>query len=90
MPNLKSAKKRLRQNEGRRLINSARKTRARKTRRSFDEALASGDVEASQNAYKAFCSAIDKAAKTGVVSKNNAIRNKSRAANALRALSSAS
>ena len=88
MPNLKSAKKRLRQNETARLRNSARKTRMRSARRAFQEALASGDADAAQKAYATFCSAIDKAAKHGAVARNNATRSKKRAANAMRALSS--
>ena len=84
MPNLKSAKKRLRQNETARLRNSARKTRMRNARRSFEEALAAGDADVTRKAYATFCSAIDKAAKHGAVARNNAIRSKKRAANAMR------
>ena len=90
MPNLKSAKKRLRQTEGRRLLNSARKTRVRNTRRAFNDALESGDAEVAKTSYAAYCSALDKAAKHGSLAKNNATRSKTRAAKLVRNLSAAS
>ncbi|MFT5122827.1 MAG: small subunit ribosomal protein S20 [Kiritimatiellia bacterium] len=84
MPNIKSAKKRLKQNEGRRLLNSARKSLVRTERRKLFEAIAEGDAESQAKRYASFCSALDKAAKHGVIKKNNATRRKTRAAEAIR------
>ena len=80
MPNIKSAKKRLRQNEGCRLQNAAKKGAIKASSKAFDAALEGEDVEAKKAAYAKYCSALDKAVKTNVIKKNNAIRNKSRAA----------
>lgn len=88
MPNIKSAKKRLKQNEVQRLRNTARKSLVRTTRRAFQEAVSGGDLDASQKSYTAYCSALDKAAKDNSIAKNNATRNKARAADKLRAMAS--
>ncbi len=79
MPNIKSAKKRLKQTDERTLRNAAYKTRVRTTRRKFMDALEAGDADASKAAFAGYCSALDKAAKHGVIAKNNAIRSKTRA-----------
>ena len=84
MPNLKDAKKRLRQNEKQRLQNSARKSRIRSSRKSFLSALESGDEVKIKDAYSTYCSSLDKAVKSNVIRKGNAIRNKHRAAERLR------
>lgn len=86
MPNIKSAKKRLRNSVKRRSMNLPLKTRVKTSRRTFLEKVAAGDQEGSAVAYRQLCSSLDKAAKGGVIKKNNAIRNKSRAAAKLRAL----
>lgn len=83
MPNIKSAKKRLRQNETRRIENLEVKSRMKTFRRKFLESLES-DAD-SAGAYSRYCSALDKAVKKGVIKKNTAVRNKSRAAAKLRA-----
>ena len=70
MPNLRSAKKRLRQNEKKRVRNMAVKTRIKTETK---KALAGGD------AGTAF-SAIDRAASKGVIHRNAAARRKSRLA----------
>ena len=80
MPNIKSAKKRLRQNEVCRLSNAAKKGAIRQSSKAFDTAIAGEDQDAKKAAYAKYCSALDKAVKTNVIKKNNAIRNKSRAA----------
>ena len=51
----------------------------------FMESAAGDNAEASQTAYKTYCSVLDKAAKGGIIARNTAIRRKSRAANRLRA-----
>ena len=84
MPNLKSSKKRLRKSATERDINLPVRTRVRTARRVFQEAVAAGDREAGDKAFRAFCSCLDKAAKKGVIKKNTAIRSKTRAAANLR------
>lgn len=84
MPQIQSAKKRLRQNDVRRVANQALRTRVKSTRRAFIEIEAGEDAEAIQAAYRTYCSVLDKAAKAGVISRNTAIRRKGRAANRIR------
>ena len=79
MPKIKSAIKRVKTSEVRRLRNNANKSRLNTARRSFLEVIAAGDAAKSMEAYKEFCSVIDKSAKKGVISKNAAARRKSRA-----------
>lgn len=89
MPNLKSAKKRMRQNEKRYEMNVMVRTRVKTARRNMMEALAKSDVEGSDAAFRTYCSVLDKAAKVGVIKKNTAIRRKTNAANGLRKIASA-
>lgn len=86
MPNIKSAKKRLRLSERQREINRPLRTRIRTTRRAFLESIDAADREQSAERFRQFCSSLDKAAKRGVIKKNTAIRHKTRAAARLRAL----
>jgi small subunit ribosomal protein S20 len=84
MPNLKSAKKRMRQNVVQHDRNQAVRTRVKSARRAMMEALESKDTEAGASALKTYSSVLDKAAKAGVIKKNTAIRRKTNAANGLR------
>ena len=84
MPNLKSAKKRMRQNEVRRDRNMQVRSRIKTARRSMMEALAASDAEKGAEALRTYSSVLDKAAKVGVIKKNTAIRRKKNAANGLR------
>jgi small subunit ribosomal protein S20 len=84
MPNLKSAKKRMRQNEVRHARNLQVRTRVKSARRSMMEALEAKDTEAGAEALRAYSSVLDKAAKVGVIKKNTAVRRKTNAANGLR------
>ena len=84
MPNLKSAKKRLRQNEREAEVNKRVKTRIKSTRKTFITAVTGSDEAAKTSAYSSYCSALDKAVKSGVIKKNNATRNKTRAAHMLK------
>jgi small subunit ribosomal protein S20 len=89
MPQIKSAKKRLKQNEVQRKRNSVYKTRMRTTRRTFNEAVEAGEKEAATEAYAAFCSALDKAVNKNVIKRNTATRSKTRGAAKLRSLDTA-
>ena len=83
MPALKTA----RVQERRRLINRSVRTRSRTFEKKADKAISAGDpIEASAAAVEAF-SALDKAARKGVVHKNTAARHKSRIAKRLSKLS---
>lgn len=76
MPNIKSAKKRLKTSQEAYDRNKQVRTRLKNTRRAFVEA----DAENMDSAYRAYCSVLDNAAKKGIVKKNTAIRRKTRAA----------
>ncbi len=86
MPNIKSAKKRMRSSEKQRIGNMAVKSAVRTARRKTGDALAAGNVEESTAAVRDYSSALDKAAKRGVIKKNTAIRRKKRAHAAVRKL----
>lgn len=88
MPNIKSAKKRLRQSITARKRNMQTRTRVKNTRRGFMEAMSGEDRTAGETAYRSYCSVLDCAAKRGVIKKNTAIRRKKRAADKLRSLAS--
>ena len=88
MPNLKSAKKRMRQNEVRHDSNQQVRTRLKNARRTMMEKLESKDAAAADAALRDYSSVLDKAAKGGIIKKNTAIRRKTNAANNLRKISS--
>lgn len=89
MPNLKSAKKRMRQNEVRHDRNVQVRTRIKNARRAMMEALKANDNEKGAEALRTYSSVLDKAAKAGVIKKNTAVRRKTNAANGLRKIVSA-
>ena len=77
MANIKSQKKRNRQNEARRLRNRAVRGVTRSALKNARLAIANGD--ANQDALVAAAvKALDKAAQKGVIHKNNVARHKSR------------
>ena len=88
MPNLKSAKKRMRQNLVRHERNQQVRTRLKNARRIMMETLEAKDAEAGDTAFRTYCSILDKAAKGGVIKKNTAVRRKTNAANGLRKIAS--
>lgn len=89
MPNIQSAKKRLRRSVRQQQVNAPIKTRVRTSRRSFIESLEASDGEARTAAYSTYCSCLDKAAKSGVIHRNTAIRRKARAQARLNSAASA-
>lgn len=86
MPNIKSAKKRVRSSEKQCAGNMAVKTKVKTVRRKTRDALTAGVVETSEQAVREYSSVLDKAVKRGVIKKNTAIRRKKRAVAALRKL----
>ena len=83
MANTKSAAKRARQTETRKLRNKSVLTGIKREQKKLAAALASGDKAKAQTELSAFSATLDKAAKRGVVHRNLADRRKGRAAKAL-------
>ena len=83
MANTKSAAKRARQTDQRKLRNKSVLTGLKRQQKKLAVALSSGDKAAAQVELNALASTLDKAAKRGVVHSNLADRRKSRAAKAL-------
>jgi small subunit ribosomal protein S20 len=86
MPNSLSAKKRLRSSAREAEQNKSHRSRIGSLRRAFMEEADKGDPASGREAFVRYCSALDRAAKKGVIKKNTAVRRKTRAANRLRAL----
>jgi small subunit ribosomal protein S20 len=78
MPNHKSAEKRVRQSEKRRVINRSHRTKVRTFIKKVRTALDSGDQSAIQQVLPEAISVIDKSVQKGVMHKNAAARYKSR------------
>lgn len=78
MANHKSALKRIRQSEKRRLHNREYRNRARTLVKKARTAIASGDVEAATEATRAAVKDLDTAASRGIIHARNAARRKSR------------
>ncbi len=78
MANIKSAIKRNKQNEKRRILNRVYRGRARTFIARARVAINGKDAEVAQAATLEAISALDKAAQKGVIHKNNAARRKSR------------
>lgn len=77
MPNIKSAKKRVKVTETKTLQNKMFKSSLKTMIKKYTAALNSGDKEAAGAAYKAAVKKIDQAAAKGIISKNAAARKKS-------------
>ncbi|NQT84263.1 30S ribosomal protein S20 [bacterium] len=80
MPITKSAKKRMLQNEKRRLRNASFKSKLRTHQRKLLRAIAEERKEDSQNLLRALASLYDKGVKKGIYKANTAARHKSRLA----------
>jgi small subunit ribosomal protein S20 len=78
LANIKSAIKRNKQNERRRLRNRIYRGRARTFVKDARESIAAGTLEEARTATLKAVSALDKAAEKGTVHRNNAARRKSR------------
>ena len=77
MPNIKSAKKRVLVSKVNNERNKADKSVLKSTLKKFDAAVAAGNQEQADSAYKAAVKTIDKAVSKGIIHKNNAARKKS-------------
>jgi small subunit ribosomal protein S20 len=88
LANIKSAIKRNKQNEKKRLRNRVYRGRARTFIAKAQGEIAGGEKAAAASAVLVAISALDKAAQKGVLHKNNAARRKSRLVKRLAALNS--
>lgn len=79
MPNTKSAKKRVRQNDKQRVINRVKASKLRTALRRFGDAAAQGPEQARQ-ALPAAHKALDQAVNRGVIHRNKADRKKAQLA----------
>ncbi|QDV60998.1 MULTISPECIES: 30S ribosomal protein S20 [Crateriforma] len=78
MPNTASAKKRLRQNETRRLRNRAARSTVRTSIRKVREAVKAGNGDDAQTAYRVAQKQLDQAAAKNLIHRNAAARTKAR------------
>ena len=83
MPNLASAKKRLRQNVKERARNRWRKDRIKQAVKDFDDALKAGDKDKAAENLKVVYKQLDQVAAKKTIHKNAAARQKSRLAKRL-------
>ncbi|MCD7880906.1 MAG: 30S ribosomal protein S20 [Clostridiales bacterium] len=86
MPNIKSAKKRVKVNEAKALQNKAAKSAMKTSLKKFDAAVADGNRSEADSAYKAAVKTVDKAAAKGLIHKNKAANKKSQMAIKLNAI----
>ena len=77
LPNIKSAKKRVKVIETKTLRNQMIKTNLKTTIKKFEAAVATGDHAAAEAAHKNAVQAVDKAVNKGILHKNTAARKKS-------------
>ena len=86
MPNIKSAKKRVKVIETKTLQNKMFRTQLKTDIKKYEAAVAAGDAELAQATYKAATKKIDKAAARGIIHKNAAARKKSQFTKKLNAM----
>lgn len=84
MPNSKNAAKRAKTSEKSRQRNAETKSALKTLRKSLLAAIPANEAPKTDAAYRAYCSALDKGVKHGIIPKNTAIRKKSRAGALLR------
>ncbi len=78
MPNTRSAKKRLRQNHERCLLNKSKMSRIRTEMKKFFDAIKEHSVPRAQAQMRIATKLLDKAAKTNLIHTNNVARKKSK------------
>ncbi len=80
MPNIKSAKKRVKVIEKKTLINQAHKTALKTAIKKFETAVAEGDKENAKVLFNDAAKKLDRGVSQGILHKNNAARKKSQLA----------
>ncbi len=78
MPNINSAKKRVRSNRRKEKVNTIITSSMRTSIKKFEKDVKSGDKEAASKSLNTAIQRVDKAMKNGLVHKNKAARVKSR------------
>jgi small subunit ribosomal protein S20 len=86
MANIKGGLKRAKTSMRKRIVNRAAKAGILSIGKKFLEAIAAKDLAKSQELYRAFSSALDKAVKRGIINRNTSNRKKSRAAHKIAAI----
>ena len=86
MPNIKSAKKRVKVIESKTLQNKIFRSQLKTDMKKYEAALAAGDTELAQVTYKEAVKKIDQAACRGLIHKNAAARKKSQFTKKLNAM----
>ncbi|MFA5422387.1 MAG: 30S ribosomal protein S20 [Phycisphaerae bacterium] len=81
-----SAKKRVRQNARKRIVNRARKSRVKTITKQFESAITAGNVESAGEQLRIVSRKLDKTAATSTMHKRTAARKKSRLAKKLNKL----
>jgi small subunit ribosomal protein S20 len=87
VPNIKSAIKRVKTNDKRRLQNASQRSALRTAVKTFENAAATQNVESAKEALITASKKLDKAVTKGLIHKNAAARKKSRLAKQLNSLS---
>lgn len=77
MPNIKSAKKRVKVTESKTMQNKMLKSALKTCMKKYEAALASSDKTSAEETYKVAVKKIDQAVAKGLLHKNNAARKKS-------------
>jgi small subunit ribosomal protein S20 len=85
MPQTKSAKKRLRQNQKRRASNRSTKSSVKTQMKKVREAVASGDLAKAQTEFQVAAKKLDRAAAARSIHKNSASRHKARLSHLIKA-----
>jgi len=83
MPNIKSAEKRVRTSSLRQERNKADRTLLKTNLKKFDIAVAGGNREEADGAYKVAVRTVDRSVSKGIIHKNKAARKKSQLASAM-------
>ncbi|MBQ6703093.1 MAG: 30S ribosomal protein S20 [Clostridia bacterium] len=86
MPNIKSAKKRVKTIDAKTLQNKMLKTALKTSMKKYEAALEAGEKEVAAETYKTAVKKIDKAVAQGLLHKNTAARKKSQYTRKLNAL----
>ncbi|MCA0970020.1 30S ribosomal protein S20 [Halobacillus litoralis] len=86
MPNIKSAKKRVRVNQDARSLNAAFKSDMRTAVKRVETLVANKDADTAKDALRTAVKKIDKAVQRGALHKNNGNRTKSRLTKQVNAL----
>ena len=80
MPNIKSAKKRVKVTEKKTLINLSHKTALKTAIKKFEAAVATGDKDSAKTLFNEASKKLDQSVSRGILHKNNAARKKSQLA----------